>query len=42
MADPKLTKILLDESEQPTQWYNLLADLPTPPPPTPTPTTSPA
>ena len=33
MADPKLTKILLDESEQPTQWYNLLADLPTPPPP---------
>src|SRR6185312_8964114 len=27
------TKILLDESEQPTQWYNLLADLPTPPPP---------
>jgi tryptophan synthase beta chain len=33
MADAKLTKILLDESEQPTQWYNLLADLPTPPPP---------
>jgi tryptophan synthase beta chain len=28
-----LTKVLLDESEQPTQWYNLLADLPTPPPP---------
>jgi tryptophan synthase beta chain len=28
-----LTKILLDESEQPTQWYNLLADLPEPPPP---------
>ena len=27
------TKFLLDESEQPTQWYNLLADLPTPPPP---------
>jgi tryptophan synthase beta chain len=27
------TKILLDEAEQPTQWYNLLADLPTPPPP---------
>jgi tryptophan synthase beta chain len=27
------TKILLDESEMPTQWYNLLADLPTPPPP---------
>ncbi len=28
-----LTKIMLDESEIPTQWYNLLADLPTPPPP---------
>jgi tryptophan synthase beta chain len=27
------TKILLTEDEQPTQWYNLLADLPTPPPP---------
>jgi pyridoxal-phosphate dependent TrpB-like enzyme len=27
------TKVLLDESEQPTQWYNLIADLPTPPPP---------
>jgi tryptophan synthase beta chain len=26
------TKITLDESEQPTQWYNLIADLPTPPP----------
>ncbi len=26
-------KILLDESEMPTQWYNLVADLPTPPPP---------
>ena len=26
-------KILLDESEIPTQWYNLVADLPTPPPP---------
>jgi tryptophan synthase beta chain len=32
-TDPKLTKIILAESEQPTQWYNLLADLPTPPPP---------
>src|ERR1700710_1322678 len=31
MAIP--TKITLDESELPTQWYNLLADLPTPPPP---------
>ena len=27
------TKILLDEAEQPTRWYNLLHDLPTPPPP---------
>jgi tryptophan synthase beta chain len=27
------TKITLDESELPTQWYNLLADLPQPPPP---------
>jgi tryptophan synthase beta chain len=27
------TKILLDESEMPTQWYNILADLPVPPPP---------
>jgi tryptophan synthase beta chain len=27
------TKILLDESEQPTRWYNLIHDLPTPPPP---------
>ena len=27
------TKILLDESEMPTQWYNLVADLPVPPPP---------
>src|SRR5690349_17413584 len=27
------TKILLDESEQPTRWYNLLHDLPAPPPP---------
>jgi tryptophan synthase beta chain len=27
------TKILLDESEQPTRWYNLMHDLPTPPPP---------
>ena len=26
-------KILLEESEMPTQWYNLVADLPTPPPP---------
>ena len=27
------TKILLDESEMPTRWYNIVADLPTPPPP---------
>ncbi len=29
----KLTKILLDESEMPTQWYNVIPDLPEPPPP---------
>jgi tryptophan synthase beta chain len=33
MSERVPTKILLDESEQPTRWYNLLADLPTPPPP---------
>ena len=27
------TKILLDESEQPTCWYNVIPDLPAPPPP---------
>ncbi|MEM8905434.1 MAG: TrpB-like pyridoxal phosphate-dependent enzyme [Actinomycetota bacterium] len=27
------TKILLEESEQPTAWYNLIPDLPEPPPP---------
>ena len=27
------TKILLDESAMPTQWYNVIADLPAPPPP---------
>jgi tryptophan synthase beta chain len=27
------TKILLDESEMPTQWYNIIPDLPSPPPP---------
>ena len=26
-------KILLDESEMPTQWYNIVADLPEAPPP---------
>ncbi len=27
------TKITLDESEMPTQWYNIIPDLPAPPPP---------
>jgi tryptophan synthase beta chain len=27
------TKILLDESELPRQWYNIIPDLPSPPPP---------
>ncbi len=31
MADQ--TKILLDESEMPTSWYNIVPDLPSPPPP---------
>ncbi len=31
-AVAELTKITLDESEIPTQWYNLVADLPEPPP----------
>ncbi len=26
-------KVLLDESEMPTQWYNVIPDLPSPPPP---------
>ena len=26
-------KILLDESQLPTQWYNVIPDLPSPPPP---------
>jgi tryptophan synthase beta chain len=29
----ELTKILLDESEMPTRWYNVIPDLPAPPPP---------
>jgi len=29
----EVTKVLLDESEMPTQWYNIVADLPEPPPP---------
>ncbi|MGB3256868.1 MAG: TrpB-like pyridoxal phosphate-dependent enzyme [Ornithinimicrobium sp.] len=32
-SDPTFSKILLDESEMPTQWYNVVADLPEPPPP---------
>ncbi|MBW3664235.1 MAG: TrpB-like pyridoxal phosphate-dependent enzyme [Actinobacteria bacterium] len=31
MADQ--TKILLEESEMPTRWYNIIPDLPEPPPP---------
>ena len=27
------TKILLEEDEIPTQWYNVVPDLPEPPPP---------
>ena len=27
------SKVLLEESEMPTQWYNVIPDLPTPPPP---------
>ena len=27
------TKILLSEDEMPTQWYNIIPDLPEPPPP---------
>jgi tryptophan synthase beta chain len=30
---PHQTKILLDESEIPTQWYNVIADMPNPPAP---------
>jgi tryptophan synthase beta chain len=33
MAEVKRHKILLDEDEMPTRWYNVLHDLPTPPPP---------
>ncbi|MDA0760621.1 MAG: TrpB-like pyridoxal phosphate-dependent enzyme [Pseudomonadales bacterium] len=29
----ELNKILLDENEMPTQWYNIVPDLPEPPPP---------
>jgi tryptophan synthase beta chain len=30
---PEQHKYILDESEMPTRWYNIIADLPTPPPP---------
>ncbi len=33
MSDAVKHKILLDESEMPTQWYNVVPDLPEPPPP---------
>ncbi|MBD8869325.1 TrpB-like pyridoxal phosphate-dependent enzyme [Nocardioides donggukensis] len=33
MGDPQQHKILLDEDEMPTRWYNVLADLPSPAPP---------
>ncbi|MEO1058606.1 MAG: pyridoxal-phosphate dependent enzyme, partial [Actinomycetota bacterium] len=33
MAADTPHKIYLDESEMPTRWYNLVADLPEPPPP---------
>ena len=33
MTQPKQHKIVLDESEMPTQWYNIVPDLPQPPPP---------
>ena len=33
LSDPKQTKVVLDESQMPTHWYNIVADLPTPPPP---------
>ncbi|GAA1903087.1 TrpB-like pyridoxal phosphate-dependent enzyme [Lapillicoccus jejuensis] len=33
MATPTTHKILLDESEMPTRWYNIIPDLPAPPPP---------
>lgn len=33
MADVKQAKVVLDEAEMPTHWYNIVADLPTPPAP---------
>ncbi len=29
----EFTKVMLDESEMPTRWYNIIPDLPEPPPP---------
>ncbi|HEX2809732.1 MAG TPA: TrpB-like pyridoxal phosphate-dependent enzyme [Kineosporiaceae bacterium] len=33
MAELPRHKVLLDESEMPTRWYNIVPDLPSPPPP---------
>jgi tryptophan synthase beta chain len=33
LAQVQQQKVLLDESEMPTRWYNIIPDLPTPPPP---------
>jgi tryptophan synthase beta chain len=33
MAEPGKTKYLLDESDIPGRWYNIIPDLPSPPPP---------
>ena len=33
MAEVQQHKVVLDESEMPTRWYNIIPDLPTPPPP---------
>ena len=33
MAELPRHKVLLDESEMPTRWYNIIPDLPSPPPP---------
>jgi tryptophan synthase beta chain len=33
LAEVQQHKVVLDESEMPTRWYNIIPDLPTPPPP---------
>jgi tryptophan synthase beta chain len=33
LAEVQQHKVLLDESEMPTRWYNIIPDLPAPPPP---------